>query len=444
MSICPDIDELPSYLPAGTSTFVPFFSLQRDPRYFYPLPNTFIPKRWLPATLQAELEPALFSDQENVILNTSAFIPFSVGASNCVGKNLAWMEMSMIVCLLVQAFEVRFAEGYDTRRWDEDIMDYFVIVNRQLPVVLTPRKRNSTGLTVSTFEHIINLSVDNRTTQSSGWPIEGNSGWPIEGSSGQWPVEGNHAIRAADRKASRLLRRKSSIHSPTGGKFPIIGSLLGSRRRPGPSRRAAEFDPLNLARRPQEWRMDYCPPSSRLSQRFSLKVRSGVEYKAPKGQSYQLSTLLSYKNAYLHPIASDLRLPPSFDIQFLDLERAANQLDFFQLATSPAVNEMWLYHPLLPWYIEVHALQANGITLWDIFTQIHQHLTKPVLGQEFYNEVLTATDRELVITAYSYRLGGQKEESLRRMDFLGFDVMFCGLAKGKNGLWEIKTAQAQP
>ncbi|KAG5640790.1 hypothetical protein DXG03_007187 [Asterophora parasitica] len=130
----------PYYVPAGTSTFVPSFSLQRNPRYFSPLPNTFLPERWLPYPLQAELEPELFSDHENVVLNTNAFVPFSVGPSNCVGKNLAWMEMRMVVCLLIQAFEVRFAEGYDTTRWYEDMMDYFVIVKGELPVVLTPRK----------------------------------------------------------------------------------------------------------------------------------------------------------------------------------------------------------------------------------------------------------------------------------------------------------------
>ncbi|KAF5379710.1 hypothetical protein D9615_005671 [Tricholomella constricta] len=133
-----------SYVPKGTSTFIPFFSLHRDPRCFSPLPDAFLPERWLPPAQQAELEPGLFTDteQENstVVLNANAFIPFSVGPSNCVGKNLAWMEMRMLVCRLVQAFEMRFGEGYDPGRWEEDMLDYFVTIKGRLPVVLTPRK----------------------------------------------------------------------------------------------------------------------------------------------------------------------------------------------------------------------------------------------------------------------------------------------------------------
>ncbi|KAG6816461.1 hypothetical protein H0H87_005944 [Tephrocybe sp. NHM501043] len=130
----------PHYVPGGTSTIVPFLCLHRDPRYFSPLPNAFLPERWLPSEQQAKLEPALFKDPSANILNQVAFIPFSVGPSNCVGKNLAWMEMRMLVCLLMQRYEMRFEEGYDVTRWEEEISDYYVMMKGRLPVVLTPRK----------------------------------------------------------------------------------------------------------------------------------------------------------------------------------------------------------------------------------------------------------------------------------------------------------------
>ncbi|KAG6864469.1 hypothetical protein C0991_009303 [Blastosporella zonata] len=130
----------PHYVPGGTSTFVPFYSLHRDARYFSPLPNAFIPERWFSSEQQAALEPGIFKDPAAATLNAAAFVPFSFGPSNCIGKNLAWMEMRMLMCLLMQRYEMRFEEGYDVSRWDEDMSDYFVMMKGRLPVVLTPRK----------------------------------------------------------------------------------------------------------------------------------------------------------------------------------------------------------------------------------------------------------------------------------------------------------------
>ncbi|KAG6907707.1 hypothetical protein DXG01_007725 [Tephrocybe rancida] len=126
-------------VPGGTSTFVPFYSLHRDARCFSPHPNAFIPERWLPAEQQALLEPDIFKDTSASTLNAAAFIPFSVGPSNCVGKNLAWIEMRMLVCLLMQRYEMRFEEGYDVGNWEEGMSDYFVLMKGSLPVVLVPR-----------------------------------------------------------------------------------------------------------------------------------------------------------------------------------------------------------------------------------------------------------------------------------------------------------------
>ncbi|KAG6815053.1 hypothetical protein H0H93_011139, partial [Arthromyces matolae] len=85
-----------SYIPEGTSTFIPSFCLQRDARNFSPFPNSFLPERWLTPEQQAELEPGIFKDPSATVTNQLAFVPFSFGPSNCVGKNLAWMEMRML------------------------------------------------------------------------------------------------------------------------------------------------------------------------------------------------------------------------------------------------------------------------------------------------------------------------------------------------------------
>lgn len=45
----------------------------------------------------------------------------------------------MVVALLMQRFEIRFARGYDPKRWEEETEEYFVLNNGKLPVDLTPR-----------------------------------------------------------------------------------------------------------------------------------------------------------------------------------------------------------------------------------------------------------------------------------------------------------------
>jgi hypothetical protein len=149
-------NSLGSFVPEGTSAVVHTYSLHHDPRYFSPFPDAFIPERWLSSEEKLALEPTIFSTNP-VIHNTSAFIPFSVGPSNCVGRNLASQvksfnhskareltqalrqEMRMIICRLLTSFQLRFEEGFDADSWEENMLDYFVVQRGKLPVVLTPR-----------------------------------------------------------------------------------------------------------------------------------------------------------------------------------------------------------------------------------------------------------------------------------------------------------------
>jgi len=129
-----------SNVPEGTTIFIPSYGLHRDPSYFAPLTDTFVPERWLPLDKQLELEPGIFKDQSKVVQNLDAFIPFSTGPANCVGKNLAWMEMRMVVCLTMQKYDIRFEDGFQPKQWEDDMRDFFVTMKGELPVILTPRK----------------------------------------------------------------------------------------------------------------------------------------------------------------------------------------------------------------------------------------------------------------------------------------------------------------
>jgi len=117
------------FIPEGTSVIFPAYVMHRDPRYFSPFPDRFWPERWLQSG----------STSDKGTLNTNAFIPFSYGPRNCVGKRLAIVEMQMVVALLVQRFDFSVAADYDLNKWEGAMEDWFVITVGELPVKLTPR-----------------------------------------------------------------------------------------------------------------------------------------------------------------------------------------------------------------------------------------------------------------------------------------------------------------
>lgn len=94
-----------SYIPEGTQARIHFYSVHTDPRNFS-YPYKFWPDRWL-------IAEGLQESSEKIVHNANAFIPFSLGPANCVGKNVALQEMRMLVCHFMQRLTVRFAEGYD-------------------------------------------------------------------------------------------------------------------------------------------------------------------------------------------------------------------------------------------------------------------------------------------------------------------------------------------
>jgi len=128
------------YLPEGNYAFVHTYSLQRDPRYFSPLSDSYIPERWLSEDRRQALEPKMFNSETEFIHNTGAFVPFSVGPANCAGKSFALMELRMVVTLMVSRFDFVFEPGYNPLKWYDDMCDHFNMKKGQLPVRLSIRK----------------------------------------------------------------------------------------------------------------------------------------------------------------------------------------------------------------------------------------------------------------------------------------------------------------
>ncbi|KZT08069.1 cytochrome P450 [Laetiporus sulphureus 93-53] len=117
------------FVPEGTAVYVPPFAIHRDPRYFSPDPERFWPERWLPG-----------AEDAGACTVKEAFIPFSTGPANCVGKPLALMEMRMVVAYMIQAFDFRLQPEYDQDEWERKLQDFLVLQKGMLPVILSVRQ----------------------------------------------------------------------------------------------------------------------------------------------------------------------------------------------------------------------------------------------------------------------------------------------------------------
>ncbi|KAH7148170.1 cytochrome P450 ClCP1 [Dactylonectria macrodidyma] len=86
------------YLPGGTIVSVHQYASYHDPKYWR-RPHDFIPERWL-------------DDPEYADDNRKIFQPFSLGARNCIGQNLAYAELRSICARLIFNFDFELADPY--------------------------------------------------------------------------------------------------------------------------------------------------------------------------------------------------------------------------------------------------------------------------------------------------------------------------------------------
>lgn len=83
------------WFPARTNVGVAPYAIHRNALYF-PEPLEFQPERWLAG-----------EDKETTEGLALAFVPFSAGATGCIGRQLAMMELSLVVARLLWRFDLR-------------------------------------------------------------------------------------------------------------------------------------------------------------------------------------------------------------------------------------------------------------------------------------------------------------------------------------------------
>ena len=126
------------YIPPGTAFLAPAYAHHLDARNFSPNPSAFWPERWLLAAADDDDDDGE-KRGEGFVHNETAFLAFSHGPMNCVGKNLAMLEMRLVLCALLQRFRFALRKGWDAGSYERNYRDYFTSPRPELPVVLEVR-----------------------------------------------------------------------------------------------------------------------------------------------------------------------------------------------------------------------------------------------------------------------------------------------------------------
>ncbi|EME80913.1 uncharacterized protein MYCFIDRAFT_32845 [Pseudocercospora fijiensis CIRAD86] len=100
------------YFPEGTKLSTALYCLSYNEDVF-PEPFSFKPERWILG------ESGGCATEESLALAESGFCSFSTGSRGCIGRNLAWMEMMIVMAKVVWNFEIRQDEGNPLGAGDE-------------------------------------------------------------------------------------------------------------------------------------------------------------------------------------------------------------------------------------------------------------------------------------------------------------------------------------
>ena len=107
-----DIEE--QYLPKGTDVGVSLYCLHHNEEIFTNA-FQFKPERWI-IDEKAGVTP------ESIATYESAFVPFSIGVRGCPGKNLAYLELSIVMAKVLFLSDVRAVEGDDLGAGKADLI----------------------------------------------------------------------------------------------------------------------------------------------------------------------------------------------------------------------------------------------------------------------------------------------------------------------------------
>ena len=84
------------FFPGGSVVSVPAYTIHRDKEIFGADAEEYNPERWLAPGASKNFD--------------KSFVPFSVGPRACVGRNVAMMELAVIIASLVRRYDFELEE----------------------------------------------------------------------------------------------------------------------------------------------------------------------------------------------------------------------------------------------------------------------------------------------------------------------------------------------
>ncbi|CAK7212888.1 hypothetical protein SCUCBS95973_001613 [Sporothrix curviconia] len=126
--ISPGAEVAGHYIPKGVQLSIYQWATFRSGRNFV-APDRFAPERWLPPSHPLH-------DERYDADNKAAFKPFTAGPRDCIGKNLAYAEMRLIMARLLWNFDLHVLAGQDD--WIASQKVYAIYQKTPLMVRFTP------------------------------------------------------------------------------------------------------------------------------------------------------------------------------------------------------------------------------------------------------------------------------------------------------------------
>lgn len=133
------------YIPEGLNVSIGMYCLSYN-KDVYPEPFKFRPERWIVSDNEKE-----GSSADSVALAESGFCAFSAGSRGCVGKNLAWLEMRIVIAKTLWTFEIKAdptnnlgggdPKGKPGRQLPDQYQTYEMFVSNRKGPMLHLRKR---------------------------------------------------------------------------------------------------------------------------------------------------------------------------------------------------------------------------------------------------------------------------------------------------------------
>ena len=110
------------WIAGDTSVSMPIYTAHHDAKVF-PDPEEYNPNRWMDPEERKRMEPF--------------FIPFSTGGRGCIGRNISYLEQTVVLASLVHRYEF----ALPSPEWKLHRFEAFNLLMGSMPIKIWRRER---------------------------------------------------------------------------------------------------------------------------------------------------------------------------------------------------------------------------------------------------------------------------------------------------------------